>query len=247
MKKILSTSLLFLLMVIFVNLVPMRTNAADPNIVLKYADDRIAAFGNNGIYFDYISYGNTYPDLLNAFGYNRDALWNHYKMFGVYENRVVMGTTTDVNVKLLALNIVTNVLTDGMSDRDKVLALHDWIVNNTRYDYDNYLANTIPDISYHKEGVLLNHIAVCAGYSEAFSYLAKLAGLRCEYVTGHVTSGGGHAWNRVEIDGVWLYVDTTWDDPVMRNGTDKLRYDYFLIPEEVISRDHIMERIYTLY
>ena len=66
MKKTLSTSLLFLLMTIFINLVPMQVHAADPNIVLQYADDRIAAFGNNGKYFDYISYANTYPDLLNA-------------------------------------------------------------------------------------------------------------------------------------------------------------------------------------
>ena len=52
-------------------------------------------------------------------------------------------------------------------------------------------------------------------------------GIPCETI-----EGADHAWNRVAVNGVWLYIDVTWDDPIYTvNGVrrDKLRYTYFLI------------------
>ena len=37
--------------------------------------------------FDYKAYADTYPDLKAAFGYDKDALWNHYNNFGKNEGR----------------------------------------------------------------------------------------------------------------------------------------------------------------
>ncbi len=37
--------------------------------------------------FDYKYYADTYPDLKSAFGYDKDALWNHYVVFGQKEGR----------------------------------------------------------------------------------------------------------------------------------------------------------------
>jgi uncharacterized protein YkwD len=37
--------------------------------------------------FDHKYYADTYPDLKSAFGYDRDALWNHYVVFGKKEGR----------------------------------------------------------------------------------------------------------------------------------------------------------------
>ena len=39
--------------------------------------------------FDSRYYADTYPDLKEAFGYDHDALWNHYVMFGKNEKRKV--------------------------------------------------------------------------------------------------------------------------------------------------------------
>ena len=58
---------------------------------------------------------------------------------------------------------------------------------------------------------------------------------------------GNHAWNRVWIDGGWLYIDCTWDDPVTENGEDRLSYKYFLITEEEISGNHIQEQVVKDY
>lgn len=46
-----------------------------------------------------------------------------------------------------------------------------------------------------------------------------------------------HAWNRVKVDGVWYYIDCTWDDPV---GGGAENYQYFL--SKSIWKDHVVER-----
>ncbi|MBM6926610.1 S-layer homology domain-containing protein [Pseudoflavonifractor phocaeensis] len=121
--------------------------------------------------------------------------------------------------------ILAQVVTDGMSDYDIAKVLHDYLVLNCAYDYDNYRQGTIPSESYTAEGALLKGTAVCSGYANAYQLLMQRAGIPCEYVSGYAT--GSHAWNVVEIDGQWYHVDATWDDPVPdREGY--VRYDYFL-------------------
>ena len=38
--------------------------------------------------FNYIDYADRYPDLMDAFGYDRDALYNHYITHGIREGRI---------------------------------------------------------------------------------------------------------------------------------------------------------------
>lgn len=39
--------------------------------------------------FDYVAYSDRYPDLNSAFGYDKEALYQHYINFGIYERRIV--------------------------------------------------------------------------------------------------------------------------------------------------------------
>lgn len=140
----------------------------------------------------------------------------------------------------LAQAVVDKIITKGMSDFDKAKSIHDYLVVNVDYDYDNYLADTIPSDSYTVVGALKNKYAVCAGYAKAFKLMCELSGLECTYITGF--AGGYHAWNQVKVDGKWYNVDVTWDDPV---STGKKfddhkynRYSYFLISDELMYKDH---------
>ena len=121
--------------------------------------------------------------------------------------------------------ILAQTVTAGMSDYDIAKALHDYLLLNCVYDYENYLRHTVPAESYTADGALLEGTAVCAGYARAYQLLMQEAGIPCEYVSGY--ANGGHAWNVVEIDGAWYHVDTTWDDPVP-DRAGYVRYDYFL-------------------
>lgn len=97
------------------------------------------------------------------------------------------------------------------------------------------------------EGALVNKLAVCQGYAEAFSLLCHKAGIQTEMVYGIADNGQSresHAWNIVRIDGVWYQIDATWDDPITQNtaGGANLRYSYFLIPDSVMNQDHFADR-----
>ncbi len=72
MRKQILKALMIAMTVLAVCTLPMRAEAADSN-------DRAA--------FDYKYYADTYPDLKAAYGYNEDALWDHYVQFGQFEAR----------------------------------------------------------------------------------------------------------------------------------------------------------------
>lgn len=40
--------------------------------------------------FNYMAYADRYPDLKNAFGYDKNALYEHYTTFGINERRIVV-------------------------------------------------------------------------------------------------------------------------------------------------------------
>lgn len=98
-----------------------------------------------------------------------------------------------------------------MTDLEKAITLHDYIVLNCAYDYDNYLNGTIPGTSYSAYGVLVDGTAVCQGYALAYKLLLNKVGIECYMVT---SDSMNHAWNLIVLDGEYYQVDTTWDDPV---------------------------------
>lgn len=144
-----------------------------------------------------------------------------------------------------AKSIISKIITPGMTDLQKEKAIHDYIVNNTRYDIVNYERGTIPPESYSPYGVLIKGVAVCEGYARATALLLNMAGIKSIVVTGEAFDGigvEGHAWNIVEIDGHYYHLDTTWDDPVTPTGENWLRYDYFNLSDSEIAKDHFWDR-----
>lgn len=138
----------------------------------------------------------------------------------------------------LVKEIVKNNVTAGMSDFEKARALHDYLILNCEYDYENYQKGTVPNASYTANGALVNHTAVCAGYARAYQALLTEAGISSYYVSGQTTTGA-HAWNIIQIDGEWYHVDTTWDDPVP-DVKGRLCYTYFLRSDRYMrSHEHI--------
>ena len=78
---------------------PNGLNAACPEVynfigaqIAKYAGGSAPAPANTGVTkknFDAKAYADTYPDLKAAFGYDKNALWNHYINYGKAEGRTV--------------------------------------------------------------------------------------------------------------------------------------------------------------
>lgn len=144
--------------------------------------------------------------------------------------------------------LVGTIIKSGMSQFDKVKAIHDWIVKNVDYDVVGIETKTADDSVYRADGALCNKLAVCQGYAEAFELLCYKAGIQAYMVYGKAGKEADkekwqpHAWNVVNIDGNWYQIDCTWDDPMM-NGqvvTDgsNITYAYFLLTDNEMYGDH---------
>lgn len=109
---------------------------------------------------------------------------------------------------------------EDMTDLEKALTLHDFLVTTCDYDYENYDNGFLQYDVYTVWGVLVDERAVCQGYAQAYSALLKEVGIDSIVVS---SSDMEHAWNMVYIDEYWYHVDVTWDDPVFTAGyTDNL-------------------------
>ena len=123
---------------------------------------------------------------------------------------------------------------DAMSDEQKALAIHDYLIYEYEYDYDNYTTETIPEDSYRSGGLLMNRTGVCQAYAYAFYYLMSKFDIEC-YVTASDTMN--HAWNIVKIQDDYYHVDCTYDDPV----TDRLGqvgHNYFLLSDSAMQDEN---------
>lgn len=77
-----------------------------------------------------------------------------------------------------------------MTEYEKELALHDYLIENCKYDRRSYENKEIPQESFNAYGALCLGTAVCEGYAEAMKLLLNRAGVECHIVTG-VSKGSG--------------------------------------------------------
>lgn len=131
---------------------------------------------------------------------------------------------------------------------EQVLFVHDYIVGNVDYNHEaadettSTVRKASSEQSYSAYGCLVNHSAICGGYSKGFQLMMTALGIECIYVKGE--AGGLHAWNCVKIDGEYYLFDTTWDDPGPKYDDGTLRYPhevtytYFGMTSEQMGRTH---------
>ena len=122
---------------------------------------------------------------------------------------------------------------------DKLLYLHDWLIENNKYDTTN------SDNTDNIYGCLANNIAICEGYARTYKYLLDELNIPCIMVSGVAIDEDGneerHAWNYVYINNNWYAVDTTWDDPIIiGNGkiTEDIKHKYFLKGKDTMEKEH---------
>lgn len=132
---------------------------------------------------------------------------------------------TVVNV---AKQWISEIVTDDMTDVEKLKAIHDKIIDETIYDASS------GDEAHSPGAVAFDNKAVCDGYSRMFTIMATLVEIPVVQVTSNIMN---HAFNLVYVNGEWLLVDATYDDPITSNGKQVLKHDYFLI-EPTDSKKH---------
>lgn len=120
--------------------------------------------------------------------------------------------------------LYSKLVSSSNSEYDNIKSIHDYIINNTKYDSNRSDNNIVEYSSDSAYGPLYQGYALCSGYTEAMQlFLEKM------HIKNFRVSSTDHIWNAVYIDGKWLNLDLTWDDPVMSDGSEELSHDYFLI------------------
>lgn len=128
--------------------------------------------------------------------------------------------------------IYNSIITNDMDIQTKILTIHDYIINHTKYDVERNNDGTSNYHSYTAYGPLLEGYATCNGYTDAMAlFLIKMGipNFKVAMTPDNTTNTEGHVWNAVYLNNTWLHLDLTWDDPVSTDGKDYLQHKYFLI------------------
>ncbi len=118
-----------------------------------------------------------------------------------------------------AIDEALSLLQEGMTDLDKALILHDYVVDKAKYV-------SSAEGRYRSWGVLAYGEGVCMSYALAYNILLTRAGIEVENIA---STDMNHMWNAVKLDGMWYQADITWDDTQI-NKTGK--HYYFLRSDE---------------
>ena len=128
----------------------------------------------------------------------------------------------EINAKIDSL--YWKLVDENSSEKENIQAIHDYIINHSRYDTErskNDIVQYKSDIAY---GPLFEGYAICGGYTDLMQlFLEKMN------VKSYRVSSNRHIWNAVFLDNTWYHLDLTWDDPVADDGNDYLEHNYFLI------------------
>lgn len=180
---------------------------------------------------------------------------------------VFMGSQAE-NLKQIydnAKDALSYIVSDEMSEYEKVHAIYDYIIYNVRYDHDcanaedKYVSGNLSlnekmkYYGYYLEGIFLDKFykkdmhAVCDGKSKAFVLMCGIEGITAVRISGEASSDGknfgGHAWNKVLLDlngtgdKEWYFVDTTWGD-VGDDSKEFLSHAYFLLSDDEAKNTH---------
>ena len=139
-----------------------------------------------------------------------------------------------------ALEEVVDRIPAGVSQREQAIMAHDLLLN--RIAYDGQTARLIQDTAadshaFSAYGALVEGMAVCEGYAEAYHLVLERLGIPCLAVLGE-SREQAHQWNMVQLDGTWYHVDLTWDDTDVLGRKGIPCHYYLLMSDEQISRDH---------
>ena len=121
--------------------------------------------------------------------------------------------------------ISSEIIHDDMSNKEKIIAFHDYIIDHTVYDsaYVTTNLNDIDNPSHKAIGPLFFGTSLCGGYADVMAiFLNKLN------IPNYRISSAEHIWNFVYLDNNWYHLDLTWDDPVTDDGSN-IRLNTFLL------------------
>ena len=120
------------------------------------------------------------------------------------------------------VDYIVSLVDPAMSDAEKALFVHDYLIASFSYDTDVTNFDVISLFTERK--------GVCQAYSLAYMAVLRELGMDAVMVTSDEM---GHAWNLVKVDGTWYHVDLSFDDP-SPDLPGRVLHENFLLDDEGI-------------
>lgn len=131
--------------------------------------------------------------------YIRDGYYSKVEVNNSFGNKEKTKEVFDeIDQKLASIYALVD--DPGMTDFDKALVIHDYLVSHAYYD--------ISCTYFTSYGVLVAGKGVCQSFAGAYMYLMHHLGIDAYFVPCETMK---HGWNVIRIDGALYNVDTTWD------------------------------------
>ena len=127
-------------------------------------------------------------------------------------------------------NKIKDMIKDNMTISEKIKIIHDYIIDNTKYD--TLKTDNINDSTYKSNtayGVLIQGYGICSGYSDAMAIFLNALNIK-----NYKISNDSHIWNLIYVNGKWVHLDATWDDPISEFNEN--RDTYFLITYDDLTK-----------
>lgn len=218
----------------------------------ELSDTGIEAVGEEGIDGVFQCVMNDHPELFYVEGYTY-TLYSYGSQIarigfeGTYSMDETEREERTRRIEAVAQECLSHLKADA-SDYTKVKYVYDYVILNTEYDRH---AEDNQNIC----SVFLGRRSVCQGYAKAVQYLLSGLDIPCVLVNGQVHGGESHAWNLVQIDGAWYYLDATWgdasyqiteEDAVNTASLPTVNYDYLCVTTEQLLKTHRIEGVVPL-
>ena len=187
---------------------------------------------------DQLSHINNFVHPYNGFSH----IETEYDSLGKVTIRIDKSYT---HSDIIKINAKVDELYDQLVDENKstelnIRAIHDYIINHSKYDSDRSDNNIIKyrsDIAY---GPLFEGYGICGGYTDTMKlFLEKMD------VKSYKISSDDHIWNAVYLDDTWKHLDLTWDDPVATDKKDYLEHSYFLIDTDELLKKEVTQHVFN--
>ena len=193
----------------------------------------------NELVFDQkkLSLINEYVHPFNSF----QNIRTEYNMLGEVSLEIIKTYSQEdieaINAQMQ--EIIRNEIKDEKDPRKIIKIVHDYIINNTKYDKERADNNIIKHRSNTAYGVLFEGYGICGGYTDAMALF-----LNYYDIPNFKIASENHIWNAVYLDGQWLHLDLTWDDPIISSGEEVLSYTYFLITTDELRKINDIQHNY---
>lgn len=169
-----------------------------------------------------LSHLNNFVHPFNSFEYITTSFNNMNKVTVELKHNYTTEMINKINVEVARLE--QQLIRDDMTNEQKIRVIHDYIIENSKYDVGRANKTDFSHQSNLAYGPLFEGFAICSGYSDAMAIF-----LNRWNIPNFRAASANHIWNVVYINNEWLHLDLTWNNPVLPDGSQIIDHTFFLI------------------